>query len=232
MLFCAVLAMALVSMSGVYAGIPTDLQTSNEGSCFCPVDNTGGKCDNSKYKEVSSTQGLEACREYCSLEPGDCRGFAYNGDKCFLYHSVPRNVKKESRRKNFEDFQCYALNGRDGGDYELFPPGPASNLAAGRRTGGKCRAPIHSGTSACQLNPLYTNCATNGYIRDIDGKDNRLQACKDWCTSRGTLCNGFDYDEGAKKCTERRYTPTDAYYPTSRKDYTDWFCHEKTCDCS
>jgi len=226
MLLRAVFFMASVLISGVRAGIPTDLLTSNEGSCFCPVDQTGGKCNDSKYKEVSSTQGLEACREYCSLEPGDCRGFAYNEDKCLLYRSVPGNVVKAS--SDDQTFQCYALNGSDGGNYALFPPGPPAALAAGTRTGGKCKAPINSGTSSCSLNPLYTNCATGKRVKE---ESNPLQACKDWCTSRGTLCNGFDYDEGAGRCTERRYTPYGAYYPTSRKDYTDWFCHEKTCNC-
>ena len=231
MLFRTVLTMSLVWMSGVHAGIPTDLRTSNEGSCFCPVDETGGKCNGSKYSEVPSGRGLEACQEFCALEPDTCRGFAYNAGKCFLYDRVPTNVKKESRngRKNYEDFQCYALSGSDGGNYDLFPPGPPANLAAGRRTGGKCRAPINSGTTSCSQNPLYTNCATGTRVKE---EDNPLQACKNWCTGRGTLCNGFDYDEGAGRCTERRYTPTGAYYPTSRKDYTDWFCHKKTCDCN
>jgi len=233
MMLRTVFIMLSASMSGIHAGIPTKLETSNEGSCFCPVDETGGKCDKKKYKEVPSTQGLEACREFCALEPGDCKGFAFSGDRCFLYGSVPRNVKKASRKgKNFKDFQCYALNGRDGGDYELFPP-------ASLKEGGKCNAPINSGTTACQQNPLYTNCATTKSFFYIKGKyphvqipvDERLPKCKDWCTSRGTLCNGFDFDESAGKCVERRYTPTGTR-GSSRQNYSDWFCHKKTCDCS
>jgi len=237
----AVMTMALVmSMGGVYAGIPNDLETSNEGSCFCPVDDTGGKCKGKKYETKSTTpyfgeeyqvEGLERCREFCALEPDTCKGYAWgsgvydnnSGDNCFLYDSVPKKAIKKSPngKRDFTDFQCYALSGTDDNTYNLFKPG--------NYDGGKCKTPINSGTTSCSVNPLLTNCA-EGIIAAT------IAECKLWCTSRGNLCQGFDFDEGkanagSKSCFERRYKPFEAGAPTSRKDYTDWFCHEKVCNC-
>ena len=209
---------------------------ANGNTCFCPVDTTGGKCHNSNgngeeyrslsthpyFAEGNAAGGIAKCRESCAEEPGTCKGYAWRADiefdpslaqdasvqgtNCYLYDYVPDGVLSD-----FTDWSCFGMSGVADG-YTLFPPG-------GPYDGGKCRAPVYSGTG-------YTEKTSAGSIDE----------CKDWCDGRGNLCEGFDFDEGKIRygtvnCWERRYKPTGASAPTSRKDYTDWFCHAKNCNC-
>jgi len=209
--------------------------------CFCPVDGpvdtTGGKCHHSNgngeeyrslsthpyFAERNAAGGMAKCRESCAEEPGTCKGYAWRADiefdpsraqdanvqgkNCYLYDYVPDRVLSD-----FTDWSCFGMSGVADGTYTLFPPGKKYN-------GGKCIAPVYSGT---------------GYTEKTNADS--LDECKDWCDGRGNLCEGFDFDEGKTKyggvsCWERRYKPTGARAPTSRKDYTDWFCHAKNCNC-
>jgi len=226
-----------------------------EGECFCPVDEAVGQCRNAgqgrsshkPYKELTtqpyfgerSKYGGEAlCFNNCALDD-KCKGYGWRSDiefnsnlpqddsqpnNCYLYDYVPDKVRKQnsSGKKDFTSWSCFALSGENDG-YTLFPPG--------RYDGGKCSAPIYSGTTTCG----FYDFISPPYCAEVH-KAATIEECKDNCDKNGILCEGFDFDQGkadngSVSCWERRFKPTGAGAPTSRKDYTDWFCHAKNCKC-
>jgi len=202
--------------------------------CFCPVtkNSKNGKCRQNGGSQVhykkfqsffSAVNGIAQCEEFCTLEPDKrCKGFNWRADikfnstlpqdgqeeNCYLYDFVPAKVRTANKKgtKNFEDWSCFALNGEADG-YTLIPSSEDPIV------GGKCRSPV-----------LYGNTGVASTRADT------LEDCKNWCDGRGLKCQGFDWDEGKASCFERRYKPNDVFV-SSRNDYTDWFCHEKDCNC-
>jgi len=95
-------------------------------------------------------------------------------------------------------------------------PGAEHTCVLDDIVGGKCRNQIYSGRKL----------AKKTIADDLEG-------CKDFCEENGLLCNGFDFDSrrsGVVNCWISPYHPTSVFL-SSRKDYTDWFCHDKKCNC-
>ena len=234
--------------------ITSNVAANDDNKCFCPVGTTtGGKCRNSngsngKYKSLSThpyfaekgaTGGIARCKAYCAEEPDRrCKGYAWRADiefdpsraqdasvqgkNCHLYDYVPDRVTTQSAdgTKDFTDWSCFGMSGTSNADdYTLFLPG--------RNDGGKCSAPVYSGSTICK-----TPSSPSQFCAQRISVDSLVE-CKQWCDSRGNLCEGFDFGPvyGGLKCWERRYKPTGAGAPSSRNDYSDMRCHAKNCNC-
>jgi len=205
-------------------------RAASDDKCFCPVTSSGdesGKCGGGgEYSRVdASPKDQLSCQDLCAQDAPRCKAFTYfptisNGPDCYLYDYVPVNVNRDNADE--EAASCVAATGEDAG-FTLLPrktTGPQ---------GGKCSTPIYSGTSRCGGRNREPYCVYKTIA-------NNLQECKDWCAARGNTCQGFDFDEGQAdrgrtSCIERRFKPTIGYAPTSRRDYTDWFCHARECEC-
>jgi len=204
-------------------------KAAGDDQCFCSVtsnDGESGKCGGGgEYSQIeTSVKDKLVCQDLCAQD-AQCKAFTYfptisDGNDCYLYSYVPGSVERNNADE--QAASCVAATGEDAG-FTLLP----------RKTtgpyGGKCQAPIYSGSSNCGgvNNEPYCVYSINA---------NNLEECKDWCAGRGNSCQGFDFDEGQaergyRSCYERRFKPTIGYAPTSRKDYTDWFCHSRECNC-
>ena len=234
--------------------ITSNVAANDDSKCFCPVGTTGGKCRNSngsskKYRSLSThpyfaergaTGGIARCKASCAEDPDRCKGYAWRADiefdpslaqdasvqgkNCHLYDYVPDSAATQSDdgTKDFTDYSCFGMSGTTSGTYTEFPKG--------RNDGGKCSAPVYSGSTRCETPSSPSQfCAQRISVPGVGSVDD----CIDWCDSRGNLCEGFDYGPvyGNFKCWERRYKPTGAGAPSSRKDYSDWRCHAKDCNC-
>lgn len=200
--------------------------------CFCPVENlfgASGRCGGrGSYEQLEAVYGNKlVCQDLCAQDAPKCKAFTFfptkDGDgeeDCYLYDYVPSGVERVD--EDDEAASCVAATGTDGGFVEV----PRKTTGP---QGGKCRAPVYSGTSSCGGPNKEPYCVYKTKAANVD-------ECKDWCAARGNSCQGFDFDQGQAErdqvsCIERRFEPDVGYAPSSRKDYTDWFCHARVCDC-